>query len=137
MRQVFADAGYWIALFNPKDVGHAKAHQVSSALGRAWMVTSEMVLAELLNTFAGKGAYLREAACEAVERIRSNPNGEVVPMTSVTFRSGTTRYRSRPDKTWGVTDCTSFLIMEEMGISDALTFDRDFQQAGFRALLLE
>ena len=58
-------------------------------------------------------------------------------MTSSDFRAGTARYRSRLDKTWGVTDCTSFLIMEEKGISDALTFDRDFQQAGFRALLLE
>ena len=137
MRRVFADAGYWIALFNPKDVGHERARQVSSALGPAWMVTSEMVLAELLNTFAGKGSYLRTAACAAVEKIRRNPNGEVVEMTSWAFRSGTDHYRSRSDKTWGVTDCTSFLIMDEKGIGDALTFDRDFQQAGFRALLLE
>ena len=58
-------------------------------------------------------------------------------MTSSAFRAATGRYRSRLDKTWGVTDCTSFLIMEEKGISEALSFDRDFQQAGFRALLLE
>ena len=137
MRRVFADAGYWIALFNPKDVGHERAQQVSSALGPAWTLTSEMVLAELLNSFAGKGSHLRKAACAAVEKIRSNPNGEVVEMSSWAFRSGTAQYRSRPDKTWGVTDCTSFLIMEDQGIGDALTFDRDFQQAGFRALLLE
>jgi predicted nucleic acid-binding protein len=55
MRRVFADAGYWIALLNPKDGLHAKARQVSIALGQVRIVTSEMVLAEVLNAFASKG----------------------------------------------------------------------------------
>jgi predicted nucleic acid-binding protein len=46
-------------------------------------------------------------------------------------------FRSRPDKSWGLTDCISFVIMNEAGITDALTADVHFQQAGFRALLLE
>jgi len=58
-------------------------------------------------------------------------------MTSSAFRAGMARYRSRSDKTSGLTDCTSFLIMEEKGITDALTFDHHFLQAGFRALLRE
>lgn len=58
-------------------------------------------------------------------------------MTSNAFREGLTLYRSRLDKTWGLTDCTSFLVMEQKGISEALSADRDFQQAGFEALLLE
>lgn len=46
-------------------------------------------------------------------------------------------YRNRPDKEWGMTDYISFVIMQERGISDALTADDHFRQAGFRALLLE
>jgi len=42
---------------------------------------------------------------------------------------------SRADKSWSLTDCTSFVIMEDRGIRDALTGDRHFEQAGFRALL--
>lgn len=137
MRRVFADAGYWIALLNPKDGLHMKAAEVSAALGRARIVTSEMVLTEVLNAFAGKGDLLREAAAMLVERIRSSPNAELVPMTSNAFREALERYRSRGDKGWGITDCTSFLIMEHKGITDALSGDRDFQQAGFVALLLE
>lgn len=137
MRRVFADAGYWIALLNPKDGLHGKAREISSTLGRARMVTSEMVLAEVLNAFASKGELLRGAACELVDRIRSNPNAEIVPMTSTAFRDATERYRGRTDKTWGLTDCTSFLIMEQKGITDVLSADRDFQQAGFNALLVE
>lgn len=137
MRRVFADAGYWIALLNPKDGLHAKALGVSATLGRSRIVTSEMVLTEVLNAFAGKGESLRNAGCTLVDQIRSNPNAEVVPMTSNAFRESMERYRSRPDKTWGLTDCTSFLIMEQKGITDALSADHDFQQAGFNVLLAE
>lgn len=137
MRRVFADAGYWIALLNPKDGLHAKAIEVSETLGRSRIVTSEMVLTEVLNAFAAKGESLRDAACALVDRIRGNPNAEIIPMTSNAFREAIERYRTRDDKTWGLTDCTSFLIMEQKGIADALSADHDFQQAGFNALLFE
>lgn len=137
MRRVFADAGYWIALLNPKDGLHGKAREVSATLGKSRIVTSEMVLAEVLNAFASKGESLRNAAYALVEQIRTNPNAEVVPMTSNAFREAMERYRNRGDKTCGLTDCTSFLIMEQKGITDALSADRDFQQAGFSALLIE
>lgn len=44
-------------------------------------------------------------------------------------------YRARPDKEWSLTDCTSFVVMNECGLTDALTGDRHFEQAGFKALL--
>ena len=47
------------------------------------------------------------------------------------------RYASRSDQSWSLTDCASFLVMEERNITDALAYDRDFEQAGFRALLRE
>jgi predicted nucleic acid-binding protein len=137
MRRVFADAGYWIALLNPKDGLHPKALEVSTTLERSRIVTSEMVLTEVLNAFAGRGEVLRDAACTLVDRIRSNANAEIAPMTSSAFRAALERYRARTDKTWGLTDCTSFLIMEQKGITDALSADRDFQQAGFNALMVE
>jgi len=46
-------------------------------------------------------------------------------------------YSSRPDKDWGVTDCASFVTMKDRAITEALTVDRHFEQAGFCALLLE
>jgi predicted nucleic acid-binding protein len=137
MTRVFADAGFWIALLNPRDALHEKARRASETLGRTRIITSELVLAEVLNSFARKGDLPRKAACVLVDEIRSNPNGETVPMTSNAFRQALERYRSRIDKRWGLTDCASFLIMEEKGITDALSADRDFHQAGFKALLLD
>jgi len=49
--------------------------------------------------------------------------------------SGWTLYQQRPDKEWGLTDCISFVVMQEQGISEAFTSDHHFTQAGFTILL--
>jgi predicted nucleic acid-binding protein len=113
MTSVFADAGYWIAVLNPNDALHSKATQASATLARTRVITTELVLSEVLNAFARKGELARMGACALIDKMRSNPNVEIVPMTSNAFRQALERYRRRADKTWGLTDCASFLIMEE------------------------
>ena len=44
-------------------------------------------------------------------------------------------FERRPDKGWSLTDCISFVVITDRGLTEALTGDHDFQQAGFRALL--
>lgn len=46
-------------------------------------------------------------------------------------------YKSHADKQWSLTDCISFVAMRRVSITDALTFDHHFEQAGFRALMRE
>ena len=46
-------------------------------------------------------------------------------------------YQDRPDKEWGLTDCVSFVLMEREAITEALTADEHFRQAGFEALPLQ
>jgi hypothetical protein len=50
------------------------------------------------------------------------------------FDKAVTLFSARPDKEWSLTDCTSFVVMQEHGLSEALTSDHHFQQAGFTAL---
>lgn len=76
MTRVFADTGFWIAVTNPRDNLHEKALEVSTSLRPMRIVTSEMVLTEVLNSFAGKGEGLRRAACALIDRIQSNSGVE-------------------------------------------------------------
>ena len=46
-------------------------------------------------------------------------------------------YNQRQDKTWGLIDCASFLIMQQWRITEALAYDEHFRQAGFIPLLRE
>lgn len=133
MRVIFADTGYWVASLNPRDQFHAKAREVSRALGRFRILTTEMILDELLAALSK--ASLRPSAVKGVEAILSNPNVEVVPQTSLQFRAAFENYRTAADKEWSLTDCSSFVLMRERGVSEALAHDHHFEQAGFVALL--
>ena len=81
----------------------------------------------------------------AVERKDSNCSpqfeGEegyrLCPITESLLQAALGLYRARPDKDWGLTDCVSFELMKREKITEALTADVHFRQAGFIALLLE
>ena len=62
---------------------------------------------------------------------------EIIAQTDMQFRAALARYASRADQSWSLTDCASFLVMEQRHIAEALAYDRDFEQAGFVALLRE
>ena len=135
MRVVFADASYCIAMLEPGDGLHEKAQRVTERLGLCRILTTDMVLVELLTFMSGKGEHNRKLATDTVRDLRVSPGVEVVAQTRAQFDSAVGRYASRLDQRWSVTDCTSFLLMEERYISEALAYDRDFEQAGFVALL--
>jgi uncharacterized protein len=134
MTEIFADTSYWIGLLSPRDHLHRKVIAVMRGLQRAKVVTSEMVFTEVLNG-ASDDEYLRLAAAKLVEGVRGLANMAVVPQTAEQFRGALQLYKRSSDKGWSLTDCASFLVMEERGIRAALTHDQHFVQAGFDALL--
>ena len=135
MKLVFADAGYWIALIDPRDVLRVQVLAESRRRSERDIATTQMVLDEVLAAFTGRGPQLRTAAAELVQWLIDDSEVEVIPQTDEQFRAALQRYAARPDQTWSLTDCASFLVMEERGITEALAYDRDFEQAGFTALL--
>ena len=137
MGVVFADAGYWIALWNPRDALHQQAMAFADALEASDIVTTQLVLVEALNSMAGQREFRRAFAAQMVQELEANANVEIVPQTDAQFRAAVERYAARSDQRWSLTDCASFLVMEERNITAALAYDRDFVQAGFVALLRE
>jgi predicted nucleic acid-binding protein len=134
MTEVFADTGYWIGLLNRRDHLHGKVVEVMRGLRATRVVTSEMVFTEFLNG-ASDDDNLRSVAAGLVEQVRELGRVTVLPQTTEQFDAALQRYRKSSDKSWSLTDCASFLIMEERGIQAALTHDRHFAQAGFETLL--
>ena len=132
---MFADTGYWAALQDTRDGLHGRALALTKEIESPRIVTTQMVLVEVLNMFGSRGEQQRRLALEVVERAERSRDVEIVPQTAAQFRVAVERYAERPDQTWSLTDCASFIVMEERGITEALAHDRDFEQAGFTALL--
>ena len=135
MTPVFADTSYWHGLLIRTDQWHRAAVRAAAAIGDRHIVTTEMVLAELLNSVSRMGPTARAVVAAAVRDLYANPKVTVLPQTAERFAAALTLYQARLDQRWGHTDCASFLAMHENGITHALTADRDFAQAGFTILL--
>jgi uncharacterized protein len=132
MKPVFADASFYFALSSPSDKWHNAA--VTFLMGPdVKKLTSDFILVELGALMCrGKARVHFEAL---VERIREDKGTEVVPASRELLNAGLELFKSRSDKDWSLTDCISFAIMHEHQLSDALTSDHHFSQAGFNALL--
>lgn len=128
----FVDAQYVIAFVNGRDQLHSKAVELSSRFIGQPLLTTDVVLIEIGNALARNH---RSEALEVIEYFHRAANVEVVSLTPALFAQAIALYQAHNDKTWGMTDCISFVVMHEIGIRDALTHDRDFTQAGFNALL--
>ena len=128
----FADTSYLLALLNPDDEFHAAATALSGKLDEI-VVTTMWVLTELgdaLHRGRNRAVFAR-----FLDTLGSHEDFEVVPASAELFQREVELFRARPDKEWSLTDCISFVVMTEKGISEALTGDRHFEQAGFHALL--
>jgi len=96
---VFADSGYWIALWNPRDALHQKSMALAEAVGTSAVVTTQMVLVEELNSIAGRRDYRRTLAARMVHELETDPSVEIVPQTDAQFRAALARYAARSDQT--------------------------------------
>jgi uncharacterized protein len=132
MKPVFADSFYFFALLNDKDAAHPAAKKFS-AQSDAPYVTTAWVLTEVADGCATPER--RPAFLKLLDLLNESPDATIVPCSEELFERGIELFRQRPDKDWSLTDCISFMVMEDEGITDALTGDRHFEQAGFRALL--
>lgn len=132
MTAAFADTHFFLALANPDDDSHARAVQWSES-ARSPAVTTEWVLAELGNGL--REPHNRQTFLGILAKLRSRPDFEIVPASSSSFERGVRMFGERLDKCWSVTDCISFVVMQDRGIREALTGDHHFEQAEFVALL--
>jgi hypothetical protein len=132
MKVVFADAYYYLALASKRDAGHERAIAISRDY-RGDVLTTPWVLTEVADALAAPDQ--RHVFVAMLADLKSDAHTTLVAPTSRLFHAACELYSQRPDKGWSLTDCISFVVMEQHGITHALTADHHFEQAGFVALL--
>lgn len=132
MSPCFADASYYIALLSQEDDAHERTVAVTESLDRH-VVSTVWVLAELGGRLASPPD--RQAFVDLVAQLLRDPDVTIVPAEQRLFDAGLELYARRPDKQWSLIDCISFVVMSERGLSEALSTDHHFEQAGFRILI--
>ncbi len=132
MSALFADTSAFVAFLNKRDEYHDAAMEYLTRHDDA-IVTTAWVLVELGNFLAkGRG---RRRFTPFVRDLRREPHVEIVEANGKRFEASLALYARRPDKEWSMTDCLSFVVMEEKRLTEALTADHHFEQAGFTVLL--
>lgn len=129
--RIFLDTSFVIALINEKDQYHAQAEALSFRFANSALLTTSAVLLEIGNALA------KDSRAEALSIIRvlsHSSRVEVIEIDSNLMEKGLAIYEKYSDKKWGLVDCISFVVMREGDIPQALTFDKDFEQAGFAIL---
>ena len=129
----FLDTAFVQALLNKNDQYHGIAKLRLNELRTAKEVwITEAILIEIGNALS---VAHRAAAVRFINQCYATPNIHVVPVDTKLLNRALDLYDERADKEWGLTDCLSFVVMSDQSLTDAMTPDRHFIQAGFRALM--
>jgi len=135
---VFWDTAAFVALANRDDDLHQTAVQVSQELAqvKAIIVTTDAVLIEVANTFS-KPTWRSTARqiVEALHQSRQTGAATLVHVDESLWQRGWRLFSARPDKEWSLTDCISFVVMQDSQLARAFTSDHHFEQAGFIRLI--
>ena len=135
--RLFLDTSYAVALSVIDDEYNSKALEIARNIesGNIPLITTQAILLEIGNSLSKKS--LRQGAFLLLESIQNDQRIAIIPLSQDLYKNAFDLFRVRDDKEWGLVDCMSFVVMKENSITDALTADTHFKQAGFRALLRE
>jgi uncharacterized protein len=137
MNEVFIDTSGWGSFFVSSEPFHADA----VAYVRRWrsdgtrLITTNYVLAELTALFTRPLRLPRPFLLRVADTLRSESWVEIVHIDPSLDAQAWALLKQRPDKEWSLADAASFLVMRQRGITEALTGDHHFDQAGFIRLL--
>jgi len=134
---LFLDTAYIYALFNTRDQWHKRAVKWERKIAdeNLPLITTQFVLTEIANGLSS--LKFRSSAVSIIYTLQKSAFVKIIPATSELFTKALKLYEQRQDKSWGLTDCASFVVMTENDLTDALTTDEHFRQAGFNSLLLD
>ncbi len=137
MDSLFVDTSGWIEVFGKNNPQHKKAREILDIVidERRLIITTNYVIAEFVGRGGNACSLLRPALVAVLDNILNLPNIKIEHIGVESHALAITLIRGRPDKDWSLVDATSFNVMTQRGIHEALTTDHHFEQAGFIKLL--
>jgi uncharacterized protein len=137
IRTVFLDTSFIVALENKDDPHHVRAKALDGELlaEKGVLLFHWGILLEIADGYARLSRRMK--GLQLLAKFEIEEGYRLCPITEALLNEGLDLYRDRSDKEWSLTDCVSFVLMQREGVTDALTADVHFRQAGFTALLLE
>jgi uncharacterized protein len=134
MTSLFLDANYVVALEVSDDQHHHEAaHHWATLIDSPFsLVTTSYVLDEIVTFLNSRRQH--DKALRAGNNLLSASHIQMIHVDEALFYEGWQYFEQHADKTFSLTDCISFVLMNKLGIEEALTFDKHFAQAGFRKL---
>src|ERR1035437_5838500 len=126
--RVFADAFYFLARLNRRDPYRSRVLNFLQGF-EADIVTTDWVLMEVVDALASSRVH--GLLHDYITELRTSSSCEVIPASRDLFDRALNFFHRHADKDWTLTDCTSFIVMRDLGIEESLTGDKHFEQAGF------
>lgn len=129
---LFVDTGAWVALFNQRDRDHSRASSYWSQVRdeRRPILTTDYVLDETYTLIRRTRAGL-QGAVEFHRLVTESRVIEIAEIDADCRNRAWDLFTRYDDKVLSFTDCTSFALLRERGLSEAFTFDSDFARVGF------
>ena len=131
--EVFPETSGWIALLNRSDPRHVSADALWRSLGRrSTVVVTDWIIAETGNGLARHSS--RSVITAAIRRVLASPRARLIVVDEALLSRSLDLDEAGADKSWGLVDCASMLVMQDLGIRAVFGSDRHFVQAAFRCL---
>ena len=130
--KIFVDTLFIVDLINKRDQYHQRALELAQKFENYPLITTDAILLQVGNALSSN--YKSEAV-ELMETFLNSDDIEVIRLNPELFEEALNLYKQHQDKSWGLVDCVSFVVMKQNKVTQALTFDKHFIQASFQALM--
>ena len=129
---IFVDTSAWVAISDARDGNHVRAlglqrELLSGKSGR--LITTDFVLDETLTLIRKRSGA--DPVRRFLDGLEASASVQQIWITPEHYRAARGLFLDQGQRFWSFTDCTSFVVMREFGISQAFSFDKDFREAGF------
>jgi predicted nucleic acid-binding protein len=133
-REVFLDTSILYALIDRRDMHHVSARDLVGRLvrGNRLLITTDYIVTEAVNLANARAGH--HVARRILHLIDQSSGIRMEWIGSLRFEATKAFFRRHSDHGYSFTDCTSFVLMLELKLADALTTDAHFREAGFRVL---